>query len=122
MAPATQFQATTPAVGEVDLRGAWGPQRVGPLLRPQGRGGWSVPLGLSYNSQNWLKDSGGTWKLGDDSGYGFGWRLMAGALIPYWSDPNTLAHYTFIDATGAEYRLEVNSRRASRTPAPVIRH
>ncbi len=30
-----------------------------PLLTAMGRGGWSVPFALSYNSQIWRKDSGG---------------------------------------------------------------
>jgi len=54
-----------------------------PLLKAQGRG-WGVGFALSYNSQNWRKDSGGRWKLGRDVGYGFGWQLMAGSLTPYW--------------------------------------
>ncbi len=34
-----------------------------PLLKVKGRG-WNVPFNLSYNSQNWRHDSGGTWNLG----------------------------------------------------------
>jgi RHS repeat-associated protein len=79
-----------------------------PLISAQGRGGWSLPLGLSYNSQNWRKDSA-TWRFGRDVGYGFGWRLMAGAITPIYSDALTVHHYIFTDSTGAEYRLDVNS-------------
>ena len=43
-----------------------------PLLKVKGRG-WNVPFNLSYNSQNWRHDSGGTWNLGRDRGYGYGW-------------------------------------------------
>jgi hypothetical protein len=57
-----------------------------PLLKAQGRGGWGVTFALSYNSQLWRQDPGGTWKLGRDVGYGFGWQLMAGSLTPYWSE------------------------------------
>jgi RHS repeat-associated protein len=80
-----------------------------PLLNAQGRGGWSVNLALNYNSQIWRQDSGGTWNLGLDVGYGFGWRLIAGSITPYWSDSNTLHHYVFTDSSGAEYTLGVNS-------------
>ena len=92
--PAT-FTVTTPPAGSID------PRRVGirstgsywgagneqidmlsgnlnfslPLLKAQGRAGWSVPFALSYNSQIWRQDPGGTWKLGRDVGYGLGWKL-----------------------------------------------
>jgi hypothetical protein len=45
-----------------------------------GRGGWGVGLNLTYNSQNWRSDPGGIWNLGHDVGYGYGWRLLAGAI------------------------------------------
>lgn len=80
-----------------------------PLFTALGRGGWGVPFALSYNSQQWRQDPGGTWKLGRDVGYGFGWRLMAGSLTPYWTSHYTLHHYLFIDSSGAEYRLDVNT-------------
>ena len=72
-------------------------------------GGTSVPLRLSYNSQNWRKDSSWTWKMGVDVGYGFGWRLLAGSLTPVYSGWWTVNHYVYTDSTGAEYRLEDNS-------------
>jgi RHS repeat-associated protein len=80
-----------------------------PLLRAMGRGGYGVSFALSYNSQLWRQDPGGTWKLGREVGYGFGWRLQAGSITPYWSDPWTIHHYVLIDSTGAEYRLDVNT-------------
>jgi hypothetical protein len=80
-----------------------------PLMTPRGRTGWTVPVGLSYNSQLWRQDAGGTWKLGRDVGYGFGWKLQAGSITPYWSDSFTIHHYTFADGSGAEYRLDVNT-------------
>jgi len=79
-----------------------------PLLSAKGRGAWGATLALSYNSQNWRKDTA-TWRFGRDVGYGFGWRLMAGALTPVFSDIWTVHHYVFTDSTGAEYRLGVNS-------------
>jgi len=48
-------------------------------------------------------------KLGADVGYGFGWRLQAGSITPYWRDYWGINHYVFIDSTGAEYRLDVNT-------------
>lgn len=80
-----------------------------PLLKAQGRGGWGVPFNLTYNSQNWRKDSGGVWSLGHDIGYGFGWKLLAGSLTPYWTGNLTIDHYIFTDASGAEYRLNQQS-------------
>ena len=78
------------------------------LLTAMGRGGWSVPFGLSYNSQNWRLENGYSWKMGADVGYGFGWQLMAGSIRPYWNGW-ALDHFVFTDATGAEYRLDQQS-------------
>lgn len=81
-----------------------------PLLTAQGRGNWSVPFNLTYNSQNWRQDSGGTWRLGHDVGYGFGWQLFAGSVTPYYfSSSWGIDHYVFTDATGAQYRLTTNN-------------
>jgi hypothetical protein len=80
-----------------------------PLLKAQSRGGWGVGFSLNYNSQVWRQDSGGTWNLGIDIGYGYGWRLMAGSVVPYWSDPYTITHYIYTDSTGADYKLNVNT-------------
>ena len=120
---------TTPASGAIDPRQVgvrplgtyWGgageelDMRSGnlsysvPLLKAMGRGGWGVGFDLSYNSQNWRKDSGGTWQLGRDLGYGYGWKMQAGSLTPVYSGYYQLDHYLFIDATGAQYRLNVNN-------------
>ncbi len=128
-APPATISVTTPAAGALNPRRVgvrptgsyWGGSGeqidllsgnlnfTAPILRAMGRGGWSVPFALSYNSQIWRQDSGGTWLLGRDDGYGLGWRLMAGSLTPYWSDQLTIHHYTFTDSTGAEYRLDTNS-------------
>ena len=125
----TSFSVTTPPAGAIDPRrvgvrpdgaywGAGGEQidtRSGnlnfaiPLLKAMGRGGWGVTFALSYNSQLWRQDGSVTWKLGRDVGYGFGWRVQAGSLTPYWSDYYAIHHYVFTDASGAEYRLDVNS-------------
>jgi hypothetical protein len=53
-----------------------------PLLQAKGRTGWSVPISLNYNSQMWRKDaaSNSTWYYGRDTGYGHGWRLLAGSI------------------------------------------
>jgi RHS repeat-associated protein len=81
-----------------------------PLLAAQGRGGWKAGFSLSYNSQNWRQDSGGTWQFDGDMGYGFGWRLQAGSVMPVWNAGGmTAAYFLFIDSTGAEYRLDQNT-------------
>ncbi|HTS46968.1 MAG TPA: RHS repeat-associated core domain-containing protein [Bryobacteraceae bacterium] len=80
-----------------------------PLLKAMGRGGWGVGFNLSYNSQNWRQDPGGTWQLGRDIGYGYGWKMQAGSLTPVYYGYLYLDHYLFIDSTGAEYRLTVNT-------------
>ena len=80
-----------------------------PLVNAKGRGNWSANFALAYNSQNWRSDGGGTWKLGDDVGYGFGWKLLAGSIVPFWKDQFTISHYLFTDSTGAEYRLANNT-------------
>jgi hypothetical protein len=126
----TQFSVTTPPVSAVD------PRRVGtystgsywggggeqidtlsgnvnfsiPLLTPRGRTGWTVPLGLSYNSQNWRQDNSVNWMLGADVGYGFGWRLSFGSITPFYTTTwSGVDHYLFTDSSGAEYRLDQNS-------------
>jgi len=80
-----------------------------PLLTAQARTGWSVPFNLTNNSQNWRLDSGGTWNLGEDVGYGYGWKLLAGSLTPIWADQHTLSYYSYVDSSGAQYRLDQNN-------------
>ena len=123
---ATNISVTTPPALDIDPRRTgvkplgtyWGAEGENidmlsgnlnftmPLLTAQGRGGWTVPVSLSYNSQAWRKDPGGVWQLSQDVGYGFGWQLMAGSLTPYW-DQNalTIDHFVYTDSTGAQYRL-----------------
>lgn len=80
-----------------------------PLIKPFSRGSWNLPFVLSYNSQMWRNDSGGTWRLGQDTGYGMGWKLQAGSITPIWAGPTQFDHYLYTDATGAEYSLSVNN-------------
>jgi RHS repeat-associated protein len=74
-----------------------------PILTAMGRGGWSKGFNLTYNSQNWRQDPAGTWQLGQDVGYGYGWKLLAGSLI--FLGPSWAGEYLFTDATGAQYHL-----------------
>ncbi|HZL56589.1 MAG TPA: hypothetical protein VFC21_05900, partial [Bryobacteraceae bacterium] len=81
-----------------------------PLLNATGRNGWTVPVGLVYNSQNWRQDSGVNWQLGFDVGFGFGWKMLIGSVTPYYAQVNSgVDHYIYTDATGAEYRLDQNN-------------
>jgi RHS repeat-associated protein len=89
-----------------------------PLLTAKGRTGWNAPFNLTYNSQNWRQDSGGLWNLGADVGYGYGWNLMAGSILPVYSGP-TLIYYLFTDATGAQYRLSINNGGIWSSPESV---
>jgi hypothetical protein len=75
-----------------------------PMLGAMSRG-WQFPVALSYNSQLWRSDPGGVWKLGVDSGHGFGVQLQAGSLRPYFIGQWSVGMYKFTDASGAEYRL-----------------
>ena len=80
-----------------------------PLIKAISRG-WSVPIGISYNSQNWRLDTNGSpWKLGDDVGFGFGWKLQIGSLTAFYSSYLNVGFYEFTDASGAVYRLSQNS-------------
>ncbi|MFN8938555.1 MAG: RHS repeat domain-containing protein, partial [Acidobacteriota bacterium] len=78
-----------------------------PLLKALGRGGLTLPVALSYNSQNWRRENSNVTQLGADVGYGYGWRLAAGSITPVYTNPTTLAYYVYIDATGAEYKLDL---------------
>jgi len=124
----TAVTVTTPPAGAVD------PRRVGvrptgaywgalgeqidllsgnlnfsvPLLQARSRG-FAVPFRLNYNSQLWKMDSGAHWQLGTDVGFGHGWKLLAGSLRSYHKNWVEIHHWTFTDATGAEYRLDVNT-------------
>ena len=80
-----------------------------PILKAMGRGGWGVGFNLAYNSQNWRQDPAGTWQLGADVGYGYGWKLLAGSLLPLNAPSGLVVEYIFADATGAQYHLTQNS-------------
>ena len=75
-----------------------------PIVTAKARTGWSATFALSYNSQNWRTDPGGSWNLGRDTGFGYGWRLLAGSITPVYSS-SSIAFYIYTDSTGAEYRL-----------------
>jgi hypothetical protein len=69
-----------------------------------------VTFALSYNSQNWRQDSSGTTNLGQDVGFGYGWKLQAGSILPVYSgSPAAIDHYVYSDAGGAQYRLDQNT-------------
>jgi hypothetical protein len=80
-----------------------------PLLNPTSRNGTTTTIALSYNSQIWQKSANGPTLLGQDTGFGLGWKLQAGAIVPVWTVNNTIDHYLYSDATGAEYSLSVNN-------------
>ena len=56
-----------------------------PVVQAKSRGGLTAKFALNYNSQMWRKDlaNNGNWYYGRDNGYGHGWRLMAGSILPY---------------------------------------
>jgi RHS repeat-associated protein len=124
----TDIPVTTPATGNIDPRrtgvrplgtywGGLGEQidlQSGnvnfsmPLFKAQARGGWGVTFALSYNSQNWRRDTAGTprtWNHGRDIGYGYGWKFLAGSMSPVFNGYYNVGHYRFTDSTGAEYRF-----------------
>src|ERR1039458_7116685 len=76
-----------------------------PLVKPVSPSGGSVTIGLSYNSQMWRQDSAGNWLIGQDVGFGLGWKVLAGSITPIWSG-SKIAYYLYVDSTGAEYRSE----------------
>ncbi|GEM_PF-1575541 len=77
-----------------------------PLLRAQARGGWSVGFALNHDTQSWRKVGSKVWKYGVDIGYGYGWKLMAGSVMRYFSGTYQTSHFIFTDSTGTEYRLD----------------
>ena len=79
-----------------------------PVMGAKSRG-IAAGLALSYNSQNWREHGTGVFKLGQNTGAGYGWRLGFGSLVPYYQDYWTIHHWTFIDASGAEYRLSLDA-------------
>ena len=81
-----------------------------PVVTAQGRAGWKVPVGLSYNSQNWRNDNGINWQLGGDVGFGYGWTMQIGSITPYYANwLNGPDHFVYTDGSGAQYTLNVNN-------------
>lgn len=81
-----------------------------PLLKAVSRSSWSVGFNLAYNSQSFryvTSPTAGTIVHGADVGYGFGWRLLAGAIVPVYNG-STISHYLFLDSTGGEHKLNFN--------------
>ncbi len=92
-----------------------------PLLAGKTRG-LSVPLSLAYNSQNWQQTGTSTWLLGADVGYGFGWQMLIGSLLPVYQQiaaGGAPAYYLFTDSTGAQYRLDQDNNGVWRSKAGV---
>jgi hypothetical protein len=84
-----------------------------PLLKAMGRGGSSVTFSLSYNSQMWRQDHTGTWLMGEDVGYGIGFRLQAGSLTPYWGGGLT-TRWTITSSSIRRARNMCCTRRTTR--------
>jgi YD repeat-containing protein len=77
-----------------------------PVLSAQGRNGYAAPLVLSYNSQNWMEQSGVVAHFGRSLGVGYGWKLQFGSIRAVMDGYNVL-YYVYEDPTGAEYPLDV---------------
>src|SRR5947207_1822664 len=82
-----------------------GSERGAGVLDQSLGGGGAATFMLSYNSQNWRQDGGMWWNLGKDSGMGYGWRLQAGSIMPVYY-LGEIRYCIFVDATGAEYRMD----------------
>lgn len=63
-----------------------------------------VPVRLSYNSQMWKQGRSGPKAYGSDSCVGYGWRMQIASLVPEMND-TTPTGFTFVDGSGAEYRM-----------------
>jgi RHS repeat-associated protein len=60
---------------------------------------------LSYNSQLWKQGIAGPKSYGGDSGFGYGWRVQIVSIVPE-TNGGAATGFTFIDGTGAEYRMK----------------
>ncbi|MBN1570143.1 MAG: hypothetical protein JXA73_20035, partial [Acidobacteria bacterium] len=74
-----------------------------PLVTAGGRGKYLKIL-CSYNSQIWEHDSKKTLAYANDVGFGYGWRIQIGSIVPKLSEKECVG-YTFINNSGAEYPL-----------------
>ena len=80
-----------------------------PLITAMGRGGLNATFKLVYNSQNWVVTNGTTsFAETMDTGYGFGWQLMLGSVMPIYNGNHTL-EYWYTDSSGGQYRLALNN-------------
>ena len=80
-----------------------------PLITAIGRGGLKASFNLSYNSQNWVVTSGTTSFIQNaDVGYGFGWQLMLGSIMPIIG-PSESLEYWYTNASGAQSRMTTNN-------------
>jgi hypothetical protein len=80
-----------------------------PLVTAVGRAGLKATFALAYNSQNWRVVTGYPRILSADTGFGFGWQFMLGAITAIYTGNGTVAYYIFTDATGAQYNLTLNN-------------
>ena len=81
-----------------------------PLITAVGRGGLAATFKLVYNSENWVVTSGTTsFTETGDTGYGFGWQLMLGSIMPVVGASNGIVEYWYTDASGAQYRMTINN-------------
>ncbi len=65
-----------------------------------------MTFALNHDTQSWKKEGSQVWKYGLDVGYGYGWRLLAGRVMRYFSGTGVTSHIVFTDSTGTEYRLD----------------
>ncbi|HUD97980.1 MAG TPA: hypothetical protein VMR62_00290, partial [Bryobacteraceae bacterium] len=47
--------------------------------------------------------------LNADTGFGFGWQLMLGSVMPVYTGSGVVAYYVYTDSTGAQYFLTQNN-------------
>jgi hypothetical protein len=84
-----------------------------PLIAAVGRSGLKANFALVYNSQNWRVVANQLQTvpriLGADTGFGFGWQMMLGSVMPVYTGSGLVGFYLFTDSTGAQYHLTQNS-------------
>jgi RHS repeat-associated protein len=74
-----------------------------PLILARSRSAGAV-ITLSYNSQLSVGNTSGTEWAGVDVGFGFGWNLRIGLIVPQVVN-GVISGYTYVDGSGAEYVL-----------------
>ena len=74
-----------------------------PLIIAGGRG-VNIRILCSYNSQLWERDNPTVLSHGIDTGFGYGWRIQLGSIVPQYSQ-RKITGYLFINETGAEFPL-----------------